>query len=142
MDVYVLLAAGTDVVHALAMLIWGLGLPLLVWHRWPRLSAVYTAYALTFLIVSQVSHVWLGECFLTTLARELWRKTGVMGSGDRISFTTRVVETLAGIRPSEESSVLIWEVAILLTAFGVLVRFFKLRHASNHGRPDKQAIAR
>lgn len=38
MSLYGALAALVDLVHAFSMLVWGLGLPLLVWHHFPRLS--------------------------------------------------------------------------------------------------------
>ena len=31
------LASVVDAIHALVMVLWVLGLPLLFWHRWPRL---------------------------------------------------------------------------------------------------------
>lgn len=121
------LAIGADLVHVLAMLAWAVGLPFLVWHRYPRLSYAYTVYAIAFVLISQLSHLTLGECFLTTLSRILWASAGSEALG---SFTVRLVNFVAGIRPTEESAVLVWEVGILATAVAVL---FSLYRARRHG---------
>ena len=93
-----------DVVHALAMLVWGLGLPLLVWHRFERLSHIYTLFAAVFVVSSVGSHWGLGECFLTTLARSLWNAAGAWR--DSVPFTVTLTNTIAGIRPSTRSAVI------------------------------------
>jgi hypothetical protein len=114
---HVALAIGVDLTHLVAMLGWGLGLPLLVWHRWPRATVAYTWYALTFIVVSQLSHMILGECFLTTLSRLLWQATG---DSSEASFSVRLVNAVAGIRPSEQSVVILWKIAIFATSIGIL----------------------
>src|SRR6185369_14576291 len=60
------LASMVDFVHALFMAVWVLGLPLLFWRRFPRATWWYAVYAVTFIVLSQGSRIWLGECFLTT----------------------------------------------------------------------------
>jgi hypothetical protein len=116
--VFRLLAAAVDSLHALAMLAWGLGLPLLVWHRFRWLSRVYMVYAFVFVAVSLVSHLLLGECVLTTLARRLWLLGG--GYRDGIPFSALLANTVAGLRPSQREVVLVWEGAILVTSVGSL----------------------
>lgn len=113
-----LLAMAVDVTHALAMLVWGLGLPLLVWHRFERLSHLYTWFAALF-VVSSVGSQWVfGECFLTSLARWLWTASGAWRDAE--PFTVVLTNTVAGIRPSTESAVLVWEFAVLVTSLGSL----------------------
>jgi hypothetical protein len=98
------LAIGTDFIHITFMVLWAVGLPLLVWHRWPRLSLAYTVYAIAFVIVSQLSHYTLGECFLTTLSRYLWELAGAGADG---TFTGRLVIMVAGVRSKVRG--LVWE---------------------------------
>lgn len=117
-ELYRVLAMGLDVAHAVAMLVWGLGLPLLVWHRFERLSHLYTLFAALFVVLSVASHWTLGECFLTTLARSSWQASG--GWRDAVPFTVVLANTVAGIRPSTQNAVLVWEAAILMTSLGSL----------------------
>ena len=114
---YAVLAVSADFLHLAAMVVWAIGLPLLFWHRWPKASVGYGWYAVSFVLVSQLSHLTLGECFLTTVSRALWTAAGDPTAG---SFTVRLVNAVAGVRPSEESAVLAWEVAILVTAVGCI----------------------
>jgi len=123
------LAIGSDLTHIAAMLIWAVGLPLLLWHRWPRLSYAYTVYAIVFILLSQLSHFTLGECFLTTLSRRLWASAGEQVVG---TFTVRLVNVVAGVRPSDESAVLLWEAGILVTSVAVLWSLYKSRRHPPH----------
>ena len=118
MTIYKLLAAGVEFAHALSMLLWGLGLPLLVWHRFPRLSRAYMWFAAAFVVISLASHGALGECVLTRVARELWRAGG--GYRDGVPFVALLANGIAGLRPNNRQVVLIWEMAILLTSIGGL----------------------
>jgi hypothetical protein len=112
------LAALTDLIHVGFMLVWGLGLPLLFWRRFPKLSRAYMWFTLAFVAVTVGSHLLLGECFLTTLARELW--TRGEGFRDRVPFTVLLSEWIAGFRPSSREAVLIWEVAVFVSSAGAL----------------------
>jgi hypothetical protein len=78
------LGSSVDFVHAALMLLWGVGLPLLFWHRVPSLSRAYAWFALGFIAASVVSHFALGECVLTTLSRRLWALGG--GYRDEVPF--------------------------------------------------------
>ena len=115
---YPVLATAVDVAHALSMLVWGLGLPLLVWHRFPRLSRAYMWFAIAFIVVSAVSHYALGECVLTTMARWLWLASG--RARDGAPFITLLVNDIAGIHPNSRSVVHAWELAVLATSAGSL----------------------
>ena len=118
MSVYSALAQTVDVAHALSMLVWGLGLPLLVWHRFPRLSRTYMWFAVVFVLISVGSHVLLGECVLTTAARFLWHASG--RARDGAPFMTLLVNQLAGFRPNNRIIVLVWELAVFATSVGSL----------------------
>jgi hypothetical protein len=56
LSLYGALAETVDLAHALSMLVWGLGLPVLAWHHVPRLSRAYTWFAIAFVLISVVSH--------------------------------------------------------------------------------------
>lgn len=116
-----LLSAAVDLTHALAMLVWGAGLPLLLWHRWPRLSQAYMLYSLVFVGISVSSQLILGECFLTTIAREFAQAGTSATIRQHTSFTVRLVEAVAGMRPSERTAVRLWELAIFITSLSMLL---------------------
>jgi len=118
LNLYGVLAETVDLVHALSMLVWGLGLPLLAWHRFPRLSRAYMWFAIAFVLTSVLSHAVLGECALTTMARWLWHASG--RARDSAPFMTLLVNNIAGIRPSNRSVVHVWELAVLATSVGSL----------------------
>ena len=63
------LGVGVDLIHALTMVAWLVGFPLLFMHRWPRLRIAYAIFAVGFVVVSQGSMLVLGECVFTTVAR-------------------------------------------------------------------------
>jgi hypothetical protein len=125
-----------DATHAALMVAWILGLPLLFWHRWPRLTRAYGIYAVVFVVVSQVSHYMLGECFLTTLARHAW----TAGTSQRLRgadewFTVRFAELVFRLTPSHRVIVLGWEALVVVTAVGVLFSVRRQRGERRHPRP-------
>jgi hypothetical protein len=117
-----LLAVAVDGLHAAFMTVWFLGLPLLLWHRWPRVSSAYSIYALIFVVVSQLSHWILGECFLTTIARWLWERQPEGTAPAHVDewFTVRMAEAVFRLTPSHRAIVWISEAFILATAIGSL----------------------
>src|SRR5688500_1053202 len=109
--------SAVDVVHALLMAAWVLGLPLLFVRRWPRLSWAYGVYVIVFIVVSQASEWILGECFLTTIAGWLW--TGAPGAAaidTSEGFTVRLAKWVFDMAPSHRSIVIASEVLIFATA--------------------------
>ena len=113
-----------DVVHALSMVAWIVGLPLLFFsRRCPRLTRAYSIYAIVFIVVSQLSQLALGECFLTTLARWFWEhpSSGAAPAASHDWFTVRMAKAIFDMSPSQRSIVIVSEVLILLTAAGVLL---------------------
>jgi hypothetical protein len=117
-----MLAPLIDVVHALLIAAWVLGLPLLVWRRHARLSRAYAIYALSFVLISQVSQWLLGECFLTTLARFAWESQppGTAPPDVEEWFTVRAAQAVFGAAPSHRAVVIVSEALIVATALTAL----------------------
>ncbi len=115
-----MLAAAVDALHALAMVAWIGGLPLLFWHRYPRLTRVYGVYAILFIVASQASHYGIGECFLTTAARHLWLEAPSPGEAVGEWFTVRFAKAVFHLTPSHRAIVFVSESLILVTSLGVL----------------------
>ncbi len=140
--IYRTLAAGVELLHALAMIAWGVGLPLLVWHRYKRFSRLYMWFSIIFVTTSVLSNLVLGECFLTTLARHLWEAAG--GFRERVPFTVIFTNAVAGIRPSTRTAVLAWQIAIVATSLGTLWCWRKTRepNANSERKPsDERRVA-
>jgi len=93
-----------------------------------------------FVVVSQVSHWVLGECFLTTLSLWLWEGVRAAGNEPDVLFTVRIVNFVAGIRPSERAAVLVWESAIVLGALGMLFYWHRAFRRSSRStkNPDRE----
>lgn len=123
-----MVAVAVDVVHALLMVAWVLGLPMLVWHRWPRLTRAYAWYSVAFVVINVVSQWTLDECFLTTVARFLW-KSGGSGVPDNVDewFSVRFAELVFRMTPSHAAVKRTTEALIFATAVGVLYTMRKLR---------------
>src|SRR2546421_10813670 len=98
-----MLGASLDLLHALLMAAWVLGLPLLFWRRPPGAARAYGVYAIGFIVVSQGSHAALGECFLTAVARACWRHASLLGGSAQVSnewFTVRLSQAIFRLTPS------------------------------------------
>jgi hypothetical protein len=109
-----------DLFHALLMAAWVLGLPLLFWHRWPRLTRAYALYAIVFIVTNQLSYVLLHECFLTALARMFWRSAPSAGSAASDEwFTVRLAQAIFALTPSHRAIKVVSEGLILVTAAGM-----------------------
>ena len=115
------LASAVEFAHALLMLAWGLGLPLVFWHRWPKLSRAYVWFTIAFVGASVLSQLAIGQCVLTALARRLWILAG--GYRDDVPFVVTCVNVVAGIRPSTRAAVFAWQLAIAISALGVAWHF-------------------
>ncbi len=109
-EFFKLLAGAVELCHGLLMIVWGLGLPLLVWRRFARLRLAYIYFSLTFVLGSLLSSLLLGECVLTTVAHWLWQASG--GHHEKVPFIVTFTNYVASIRPSTDSAVLIWKLAI------------------------------
>lgn len=120
------LGALVDALHALLMVVWVLGLPLLFWHRWPKLSIAYGIYAVVFVVATRASDYALGECFLTTLSRRFW-VAGGSGAGTEGWFTVRFAQLVFGLTPSQRIIAVGSEALVLITAIGVLASLQRFR---------------
>jgi hypothetical protein len=121
-----LIGAAIDLFHALAMVLWVLGLPFLFSRRWPRLAMASGIYAISFIVLSQGSKLILGECFLTTLARLAWAKsTSPVDPGEW--FTVRIARAVFDLSPARHSITRLSEVLILITATGMLLSLHRHR---------------
>jgi polyferredoxin len=129
-----ILGSAVDVLHALLMAFWVLGLPLLFVRRWPQASRAYGIYAIAFIVLSQASEWILGECFLTSIAGRLWN-----GAADPVPvdasewFTVRLAKWVFDMAPSHRSIVIASEALIFATAIGVLVNL-------RQGHPTARAV--
>ncbi len=132
---WAVLASAIDLVHALAMVAWVVGLPLLFVRRWPRLRLGFAVYAIVFVVISQVSMLFLGECFLTTLARWAWERAPA-GVASREWFTVRLAYVVFGMAPSHRTVSRASEALIVVTAAGVV---YSLVHARAHARARRAA---
>lgn len=130
------LGVGVDLIHALAMVAWLVGFPLLFVRRWPRARLAYAAYAVLFIVASQASMIVLDECFLTTLTRWCWSHDPAnVVSNDW--FTVRVARAVFGMAPSRHVVASVSEALVLATAGAVIVSVFRSRRlavlrASHH----------
>lgn len=127
-----MLATLIDLLHALSMIAWAGGLPLLVWRRYPRLSRAYAVYALAFVLISQLSQWILGECFLTTLARWAWESQPAGTAPPDVDdwFTVRLAHAVFGATPSHRAVVWASELSIVATA-ALALRSLRHQRASS-----------
>lgn len=117
-----MLGSLVDFAHALLMMAWVAGLPLLFWRKHPQLTAWYAVYAVAFIIAYQASRVVFGACFLTALAQWLWEKGGApLASPADEWFTVRVSTAIFRMAPSHRAINLVAQALILITAMGLLV---------------------
>lgn len=140
------LGATVDLLHALFMAAWVLGLPLLFWHRFPRLTRAYAFYAIGFVALNQLSDLVLDECFLTTLARMAWQWTPATSGGGLAApdewFTVRFAQAIFHLTPSHRGVKLASEALILTTAIGVAYRAIVTRRAAGKARQSARIAPR
>jgi len=134
-------AAAIDVLHAALMAAWLLGLPLLFWHRFPKLTFTYGVYAVLFVICTRVSHWLRGECFLTTISAKLWRRSASVSPDSDEWFTVRLARFVFGMTPSHRAVAWTSEGLILVTALGVLFSMNR-RPGNKHGASSGRTHAR
>jgi len=115
------LATMLDFFHALVIATWALGLPLLFWQRWPKLSRIYAAYAIGFVSLNLLSDWLIGECFLTTITRYFWENAATRPSNSSEWFTVRFAELVFKLTPSHDTIKLLTKTLVFVTAIGALV---------------------
>jgi hypothetical protein len=111
---------GVDLIHALAMTAWLVGFPLLFVRRWPRARLTYAIYAVTFIVASQASMLFMGECFLTAVARWCGAHDATRVVSDDW-FTVRLARAVFGMAPSRHDISRISEALVLVTAIGIII---------------------
>jgi hypothetical protein len=133
------LAAFVDAAHASFMAAWVLGLPLLFWRRWPRLTWAYAVYALVFIAINLASRALLGECFLTTIARACWQEAARAAGRAPVPrewFTVRMAEAVFRLTPTHRGVKVASEALIFVTAIGVLTSSLAARRRRGPRRDD------
>jgi hypothetical protein len=128
-----LIGAAIDFFHALAMVVWVLGLPLLFVRRWPGLTKTYGVYAISFIVLNLGSQYLLDECFLTTLARMAWQKSSSPVDPSEW-FTVRASKAIFHLTPPHQLISRLSEVLIFVTAVGALISIH--RHRQERARPE------
>ena len=118
--------AAIDFFHALAMVVWVLGLPLLFVRRWPGLTKAYGVYAISFVVLNIGSQVLLDECFLTTLARMAWQRSSSPVDPSEW-FTVRLAKWVFNMTPTHRLISRLSKALILLTAVGPLISIHRHR---------------
>jgi hypothetical protein len=102
-----------------------LGIPLLFWRRYPKLSLGYCIYSIAFIIVNQVSHFTIDECIFTTLTGWLYSKAGQTAPDEW--FTVRISRFIFGLAPTHWWINIVTEVLVAITAMGQIYTFYKSR---------------
>ena len=134
---YAVTASLVDTVHAALMVAYFVGIPLLFFHRWPRVSRVYAVYAVAFVIFSQGPKLLWGHCFLTPLASELWRRSGTSIVATEW-FTVRLSNFVFHSAPSHRIISWIGDAFVLITAIGAVLRLRS--HADRHPPSRRDAL--
>lgn len=120
------MAVAVDVLHALLMVIWFIGLPLLFWWKYPKLSYYFCLYCVAFIIVNQVSHLILGECIFTTIANWFYSHAHACTVKDEW-FTIRASRVVFGAVPTHRGIKIATQLLAGLTAVGGLLTMYKIR---------------
>ena len=126
---YAVAASFVETIHATFMVAYFVGIPLLFFHRWPRVSRIYAVYAISFVVFSQGSKLLWGHCFLTPLAGELWHRSGTAVAVNEW-FTVRLSNLVFHCAPSHRIISWIGDVFVLVTAIGAVLRLRS--HADRH----------
>lgn len=119
------LAIATDVFHALLMVVWVVGIPLLFWRRYPRLSVAYCIFSALFIIVNQVSHYTLGRCVFTVIADWFYAHAGQPSSNEW--FAVRISKMVFGCIPTHRGIKVVTQILIAIGAVGGIYYFYNSR---------------
>ena len=119
------IAVAIDVLHALIMAAWVVGLPLLFWRRYPKLSLYYCLFSVAFIVVNQVSHYTLGECVFTTIANWFYSKSGSGAPNEW--FTVRLSRLVFGVVPTHRGVKVATQIMIGISSVGGIYSIYKAR---------------
>lgn len=129
------LASLVDLAHALFMVAWVAGMPLLFWRRYPRATRWYAVYAIVFIVLNQASKMLLGECFLTTIARFFWEHGGAPPAiAPEEWFTVRIAMAVFHLAPSHQAITVVAQILILVSAVGMLLSLRRQRASQSARR--------
>lgn len=117
------LAVMTDVLHALLMLSWIVGLPLLFWHHFPRLSVAYAIYSLLFIVVNLTSQHVFGCCVFTVIAGWFYQQAGWPVTNEW--FIVRAANLILGLTIPHKGIKVATELMVAISAIGVLFLYVK-----------------
>ncbi|APR83961.1 Hypothetical protein A7982_09310 [Minicystis rosea] len=130
------IASLVDFVHAIFMVLWVAGLPLLFTRKYPRATRWYARYAIGFIVLNQASRFFLGECFLTTVARFFWQHGGGPIPAEAHEwFTVRLAFAVFRMAPSHRAITILSEILIFVCAAGMLVALRRRRLAELPAAP-------
>ncbi|MFT3770352.1 MAG: hypothetical protein QM820_33410 [Minicystis sp.] len=116
------LASMVDLAHAIFMVTWVAGMPLLFFRRWPRATRWYAIYAIVFIVLYQASRLVLGECFLTTISRFLWEHGGAPPrTAPSEWFTVRIAMAVFHMAPSHKAITVLGQILVFVAAAGMLL---------------------
>lgn len=110
-----------EVFHALLMCAFVLSLPLLFWHRWPKVSLGVAIFDVSFVIVNRVSQLLLGECVLTRVARLAG------GEWNDEWFLVKFCRFVFGFIPTNRQAMLAEQLVILVAALGSFLVWWRRR---------------
>jgi hypothetical protein len=129
---YAVAASFAETIHASFMVAYVVGIPLLFFYRWPRVSRIYAAYAVAFVVFSQGSKLLWGHCYLAPLAGELWHRSGTAIAANEW-FTVRLSNLVFHAAPSHRIISWIGDAFVLVTAIGTVLRLRSQadRHSSS-----------
>ena len=130
------LAVATDVIHAVAMILWIIGLPLLFWRKHSYLSLAYATYSLIFIIINQVSHYTLGKCIMTELSQYCW-KHSVNHPDTSEWFAVRFSQIIFGLTPTHVLVKQLTEGLICLSAIGGITLSYRKFSSANPTCQDR-----
>ncbi len=120
------LAVLTDVIHAMLMVGWIVGMPFLFWHRFPKVTLVYCLFSLCFIAVNQISHYTLGCCIFTTIADWFYHQAGHYAPDEW--FTVRASRFIFGLTPSHRGVKILTEILVGISAVGGIFFYIKRKY--------------
>lgn len=94
-------------------------IPFLFWHRYKNLTTFCCAYTLFFIVTNRLSQWFLGECVLTTLARQ------TSASPDNDWFVVRFSKWVFGVTVTAKQVAGAETLLVALVCLGVLTVIMK-----------------
>lgn len=116
---FIFIAICVDVIHAIAMMLWVIGLPLLFYNKYPSLSIGYAIYSILFIIINQLSHYYWGHCIFTVLSNYYYKLANSnVDTGEW--FSIRFARYIFGLTPTHKGVNIATQLLIMISSFGCL----------------------